>query len=52
MGFAIDKGMDLWFDVRGDSKVILNNDTFTCHVEFDIATPGLVKHGDWGSFTH
>ena len=35
-GFAIDKG-GLWFDVREDSKVILDSETFTGHVEFDIA---------------
>ena len=38
-GFAIDKGVDLWFDVREDSKVILDSESFTGHVEFDIATP-------------
>jgi len=49
-GFAIDKGVDLWFDVREDSKVILDSETFTGHVEFDIATPALVKQGDWGDY--
>ena len=47
-GFAIDKGVDLWFDVREDSKVILDSETFAGHVEFDIAMPSLVKQGDWG----
>ena len=46
--FAIDKGVDLWFDVREDSKVILDSESFTGHVEFDIATPTLVKQGNWG----
>ena len=36
-GFAIDKGVDLWFDVREDSSVILDSETFSGHVEFDIA---------------
>ena len=49
-GFAIDKGVDLWFDVREDSKVILDSETFTGHVAFDIATPALVKQGDWGDY--
>lgn len=49
-GFAIDKGIDLWFDVREDSKVILDSETFTGHVEFDIATSALVKQGDWGDY--
>lgn len=49
-GFAIDKGVDLQFDVREDSKVILDSETFTGHVEFDIATPTLVKQGNWGDY--
>ena len=49
-GFAIDKGVDLNFDVRQDSKVVLDSETFTGHVEFDIATPALVKQGDWGDY--
>ncbi|MBO6030427.1 MAG: hypothetical protein J6Q22_03055 [Prevotella sp.] len=49
-GFAIDKGVDLWFDVREDSKVILDSESFTGHVEFDIATPTLVKQGNWGDY--
>jgi galactokinase/galacturonokinase len=49
-GFAIDKGVDLRFDVREDSKVVLDSETFTGHVEFDIATPALVKQGDWGDY--
>lgn len=49
-GFAIDKGVDLWFDVREDSKVVLDSETFTGHVEFDIAMPALVKQGDWGDY--
>ena len=49
-GFAIDKGVDLWFDVREDSKVILDSETFSGHVEFDIATPTLVKQGNWGDY--
>ena len=49
-GFAIDKGVDLWFDVREDSKVVLDSETFTGHVEFDIAMPTLVKQGNWGDY--
>ena len=49
-GFAIDKGIDLWFEVRDDSKVVLDSETFTGHIEFDIATPTLVKQGDWGDY--
>lgn len=49
-GFAIDKGVDLHFNVREDSKVILDSETFSGYVEFDIATPTLVKQGDWGDY--
>ena len=38
-GFAIDKGVDLRFDVLEDSKVVLDSETFTGHVEFDISMP-------------
>ena len=44
-GFAIDKGVDLWFDVAGDSSVVLKSETFTGDVSFDIAAPTLVKQG-------
>jgi galactokinase/galacturonokinase len=30
--------------------VVLDSETFTGHVEFDIATPALVKQGDWGDY--
>lgn len=49
-GFAIDKGVDLWFDIATDSKVTLKSETFTGDVAFDIATPALVKQGDWGDY--
>ncbi len=62
-GFAIDKGVDLWFDVNGEpsqrskdegqrslSHVHLESKTFEGVVDFDIATPALVKQGDWGDY--
>lgn len=49
-GFAIDKGVDLWFDVSEGSKVVLDSETFSGHVEFDIVSPALVKQGDWGDY--
>ncbi len=49
-GFAIDKGVDLWFDVAGDSSVALKSETFTGDVSFDIAAPTLVKQGNWGDY--
>ena len=49
-GFAIDKGVDLWFDVVGDSSVFLHSETFPGDVAFDIATPSLVRQGNWGDY--
>ena len=56
-GFAIDKGVDLYFDVRSqkedgrnESLVVLDSQTFAGHVEFDIAAPTLVKQGNWGDY--
>ncbi len=49
-GFAIDKGVDLWFDIRTDSQVSLDSQTFDGHVAFDIAKPTLVRQGNWGDY--
>ena len=49
-GFAIDKGVDLWFNVAQDTHVHLESQTFDGVVDFDIATPALVKQGDWGDY--
>ena len=49
-GFAINKGVDLWFNGREDTRVILDSKSFSGHVEFDIAMPTLVKQGNWGDY--
>ena len=49
-GFAIDKGVDLWFDVAEGSAVTLRSETFSGDVAFDIAAPTLVKQGNWGDY--
>ena len=36
-GFAINKGVDLWFNVREDSLVKLTSLSFEGEVEFDLA---------------
>lgn len=49
-GFAIDKGVDLWFDVREDSMVNLTSRTFDGDVHFDIAAPVQVREKHWGDY--
>ena len=49
-GFAIDKGVDLWFNVREDGKVHLSSRTFEGEVEFDIDKASQVKEGMWGDY--
>lgn len=49
-GFAIDKGVDLWFNVRDDSKVNLTSRTFDGDVSFDIKNPVQVKEKNWGDY--
>ena len=57
-GFAIDKGVDLWWTpsdspcLGGENRSVvkLDSETFAGHVEFDIATPTLVKQGNWGDY--
>ena len=56
-GFAIDKGVDLYFDVRGqmedgrcDPHVHLESRTFEGTVDFDIDAPSQVKEGHWGDY--
>lgn len=49
-GFAIDKGVDLWFNVREDSTVHLTSRSFEREVEFDINRASQVKEGMWGDY--
>ncbi len=49
-GFAIDKGVDLWFNVREDSTVKLSSRTFEGNVEFEIDKASQVKEGMWGDY--
>lgn len=49
-GFAIDKGVDLWFNVRDDSMVCLTSRTFEGNVAFDINQPVQVKEKHWGDY--
>ena len=49
-GFAIDKGVDLWFDVVDSGHVHLESKTFEGVVDFDIDAPTQVKEGHWGDY--
>ena len=49
-GFAIDKGVDLWFNFREDSSVKLSSKTFEGDVEFEIDKPSQVKERHWGDY--
>ena len=49
-GFAIDKGVDLWFDAREDGHVHLESRTFEGVVDFDIDAPTQVREHHWGDY--
>ena len=42
-GFAIDKGVDLWFNVQENGKVHLASRSFEGEVGFDVTAPSQVK---------
>ena len=49
-GFAIDKGVDLWFNVREDGEVNLTSRSFEGEVHFHVNTPSQVKEHHWGDY--
>lgn len=49
-GFAINKGVDLWFNVREDSKVKLTSLSFEGDVEFDLSMRTEVREKHWGDY--
>lgn len=49
-GFAINKGVDLWFTPREDSQVNLSSRTFEGDVTFDISQPSQVRERHWGDY--
>ena len=49
-GFAIDKGVDLWFDIREDGHVHLESKTFEGIVDFEIDAPSQVRERHWGDY--
>ena len=60
-GFAIDKGVDLWFNITNtnltddtnkwsDGHVHLESKTLEGIVDFEINAPSQVKEGNWGDY--
>ena len=49
-GFAIDKGVDLWYEIASDSSVELQSAQYDNTVRFNIAEPTLVRQKDWGDY--
>ena len=49
-GFAINKGVDLWFTPSEDSHVHLESKTFEGMVDFEINAKTQVKEGNWGDY--
>ena len=49
-GFAIDKGVDLRFEVREDSLVSLQSNDYEGVVEFDVTKPVQVREKHWGDY--
>ena len=49
-GFAIDKGVNLWFTPREDAQVSLTSKDFEGDVSFDISQPSQVKQRHWGDY--
>ena len=49
-GFAVNKGVDLWFDIRKDASVNLKSTTFDGDVNFRLDTPSQVRALHWGDY--
>ncbi len=49
-GFAIDKGVDLWFTPNDDGRVHLVSQTFEGAVDFDITQASQVEEHNWGDY--
>lgn len=49
-GFAINKGVDLWFNIREDGMVNLSSRTFDGDVSFEISKPSQVREFHWGDY--
>lgn len=49
-GFAIDKGIDLWFTPVKDGKTSIRSRNFEGEVCFSVQEPTLRRQGNWGDY--
>lgn len=49
-GFAIDKGVDFWFNITNDGHVHLESRTFEGLVDFDVTQASQIKERHWGDY--
>lgn len=49
-GFAIDKGVDLWFSPTSDGSVHLESQTFEGKVDFNVRQGTQVRERHWGDY--
>lgn len=49
-GFAIDKGVDLWFNIREDSHIYLTSNSFPGDVHIDLAKRTEIREMQWGDY--
>lgn len=49
-GFAIDKGVDLWFNITEDGSVRLKSHNFLGDVDIRIDDKTRIKEGNWGDY--
>lgn len=49
-GFAIDKGIDLWFSPTDDGDVTLKSLSYDGEINFNVRIPTQVRHNNWGDY--
>ncbi len=49
-GFAIDKGVDLWFTPTDDGEVELTSLSYEGEINFNVTIQTQVKYGNWGDY--
>ena len=49
-GFAIDKGVDLWFNITDNGEVHLTSRSFSGEVNLRIEDRTRIKEGNWGDY--